>query len=72
MRAVMCLVIVGLLAACTGRVDRTKTYTQPGLPPLGLAATAAWLDAREARAPQRLPASAVPTSQIRSTVGASH
>lgn len=55
------------LAACSSE-RRPDVPTGAGLPPLGLASTAVWLEQREVRVPQARKAQDIPTSEIRSVV----
>ncbi|WP_299138114.1 hypothetical protein [uncultured Tateyamaria sp.] len=66
MRTRFLLLLPFALAACADPAiqdDHAMT-----LPPIGLAATAVWLDEREANTPRPTRASDIPTSQIRATV----
>ncbi|MEL6888187.1 MAG: hypothetical protein AAFO86_05700 [Pseudomonadota bacterium] len=60
--------IIGLafaLAACESPITNATGPTGPELPPLGLGATAVWLEQREALVAPRPRAQDIPTSQIR-------
>lgn len=63
----LCLVLVAALAACSAE-RRPDIPARSGLPPVGLAATAVWLEEREVRVPRARDAGDIPTSQIRSVV----
>lgn len=51
------------LAACADPV-LDDDHTAMTLPPIGLAATAVWLDAREAQRTTRRPAASIPTEDL--------
>lgn len=66
-RIVFAGVLLAALAACESPVTRATGPTGPELPPIGLAATAVWLDQRQAGvAAPAARAQDIPTSQIRS------
>ena len=63
MRARFFLLLPFTLAACVDPVVHDDN-TAMTLPPIGLAATAVWLDAREAQRTTRRPASSIPTEDL--------
>ncbi|WP_299546575.1 hypothetical protein [uncultured Tateyamaria sp.] len=69
-RAGLTVAAVLILAACSTE-RRPDISTQAGLPPIGLASTAVWLEQREGSAPRVRAAQEIPTSEIRSVVSGS-
>lgn len=61
------LVVMAALTALTAcsNAGRPDIPVQSGLPPIGLAAQAVWLEERNGALPQRVAARDIPTSQIR-------
>lgn len=57
------LVLVTAMAGCND-VPAGTVQASPGLPPIGLAATARWLADREAYVPRRPLASEIPTEDL--------
>ncbi|WP_299648697.1 hypothetical protein [uncultured Tateyamaria sp.] len=64
----LALLIVASLSACTTG-GRSDIQVSDNFPPIGLAASAVWLEDRQVALPRVRAASDVPTSEIRSVVG---
>lgn len=62
------LIMIAAVAACSTTRRPDIESSASALPPIGLAASARWLEKREAAAPRPVAARDIPTSQIRNVV----
>lgn len=67
-RLSIALTLIAAVAACTTTRRPDIPSSGADLPPIGLAASARWLEAREAAVPRPVAARDIPTSQIRDVV----